>query len=441
MVLLATFVAEAQQKKWTLQECVIYAVENNLTVAQFELDLENALIDKSDALGGLLPSLNANANASNNVGFSIVPGSNAPTTQTTFRSSGGLGSNWTLFDGLRNLNNMARAKMNALATQYRLEDLKDDIRLNVANAYLQVLSNKEALKVSQAQLEITLQDLKRTQELLRSGVVPKGDLLEIEATVASQEQQVVNNEAVVTIAKINLAQLLQITDYENFDTADESFEVPVSDILSNSAKDIYQKALSFRNDIKLAESNVQVAEKDIELARGAYYPTLTGFFNYNLGYSNRNQIPDQNNIPFVPSFIDQLWIFDGVSYGAQLNIPVFNGWSARNRVKRSKIALDRSKLQMEQTKLELETLVNQAYLDVTTFYKSYEAAQKTLGARQLAYDYAKDRYDVGLLNAFDYGQAQARVDNAQAQLIRTKYDYIFRLKILEFYFGIPVAVN
>ncbi len=431
----------AQQKKWSLAECVEYAVENNISVAQFELDLQNVKIEKSDALGNFLPNLNAQATASNNIGFSIVPGTNAPTTEATFRLNGGLSSNITLFDGLRNIHRFNRAKLNAIASQYRLDDLKDDIRLSVANAYLQVLSNKESLKVIRAQYEVIRQDLKRTKELVESGVVAKGDLLEIESTAAGQEQQIVNGEGLVLLSRIGLAQLLQITDYENFDIVDEAFEIPPSDILNNSAKDIFEKALSFRNDIQFSKAQVALAEQDLKISKGAILPTLSGFLNYNLGYSDRNQIPDQNNMFFKPSFTDQLWIFDGISYGAQLNIPIFNGWSTKNSIKRSRINAEKAKLQFEQDKLDLESSIQQAYVDVSVFRKTYEAALKTLEARRLAYQYSKDRFEVGLMNAFDFSQAQARVDNAEADMIRAKYNYIFRLKILEFYFGIPIKLN
>jgi len=146
-------------------------------------------------------------------------------------------------------------------------------------------------------------------------------------------------------------------------------------------------------------------------------------------------------MPFEPSFVDQLWIFDGVSYTARLNIPIFNGFSTRNAIKRSKLNLERIRLQYEQDKLTLESNIQQAYVDVTTFLKAYEAAEKTLEARRLAYQYSKERFDVGLMNAFDFSQEQSRVDNAEADVIRTKYNYIFRLKILEFYFGIPISLD
>ncbi|WP_422859005.1 TolC family protein [Flagellimonas sp. S174] len=441
IIIIALFsisISQAQLKKWTLQECVEYAVENNLSVAQFELDFENAKIDKSDALGALLPNLTGDATISEDLGLSFNPTTQEPiNSQLTF--TGNVNSSATLFNGLRNYRRINRAKLNAISNQYRLEDLKDDIRVNVAQSYLDVLSNKEQLKVSQAQYAVTEQDMKRTKELVESGVVPRGDLLEIEATAATQEQQIVNNEALVTISKITLAQLLQITDYENFDIADDTYEIPPSDILSNSAKSIFAKALEFRNDIKLAETNIELAEEDVKISKGAYYPTLSTFINYNSRFSDQNLVSVAD--PSVIPFIDQLYLFDGLRYGFRLDVPFFNGWNTRNSVKRAKIDLERARLSMEQTKLELETSINQAYVDVNTTLKSYEAAEKTLEARRTAYQYSKDRFEVGLMNSFEFSQAQARLDNAEAEVIRTKYNHIFRLKILEFFYGIPISLN
>jgi outer membrane protein len=441
LLILAIGITSAQQKKWTLEQCVEYAVENNLSIEQFELDLQNNQIDESDALGNYLPNLNAAVTASGNRGLSSDPITGQNFTAGIFTLSGGFSSNVTLFNGMRNKNQMNRAKLNAIAGQYRLDDLKDDIRLQVALNYLDVLSNKESLKVFQAQFAATDQDLKRTKELVDSGVLPKGDLLEIEATAANQEQQIVNAQNQVLIARITLAQLLQITDYENFDIADEAFEVPPSDILSNSARSIFAKAVDFRNDIKLSESNVDLAEKDLDISKGARYPTLTAFFNYNTAYSSRKQFNPATQMFSRVDLIDQFWLFDGIVYGGQLNIPIFNRFGTRNAIRRAEISVKKAKVQLEQEKLALETTVNQAYVAVNNSFKSYEAAQKSLEAGQLAYQYSKERYDVGLMNAFEFSQAQARVDNAEATVIQTKYDYIFRLKVLEFYFGIPINLN
>ena len=441
LLLLSIAVGSAQQKKWTLEECVAYAVANNLTIEQYELDLENAIIDQSDAIGAFLPDANASLSASGNTGLSFDPTNNQPVTTTIFTATGGVTSSLTLFDGLRNIHRLNRAKLNAIANHYRLDNLKDDIRLSVANAYLQILSNKETLIVFQAQYAVTQQDLKRTKELVDAGVVPQGDLLEVEATAANLEQQIVNTENQVLISRINLAQLLQITDYENFRVAEADYEMPPTEILNHSAKEIFAEALTFRSDIKFSQSNIDLAMEDLKITRGALYPTLGAFFNYNTRYSDQARFNNITGMLEAESFSDQLWLNDGISYGAQLNIPIFNGFAVRNNIKRSEINLKKAELQLEQDKLDLETNINQAYVDVKSFSKAYYAAQKTAAARRLAYEYSKERYDVGLMNAFDFSQAQSRVEDAEAQVVRTKYDYIFRIKVLEFYFGLPVGLE
>ena len=437
---LSVTLAFGQTKKMSLQECVEYALENNLTIEQFELDLESAELGELEGLGQFLPRLNGSMGVNESKGFGIDPRTNtANPSLVVLQGNLNLSVGYTLFDGLRNLRRAQRAEMNTISNQYRMANLKDDIRLRVANAYLNVISSKESLKVAQAQYGVTEQDMNRIKELVELGVVPTGDLLEIEATAANQEQAVVNAEARVILARINLAQLLQITDYENFDIADEAFDVPSSTILDKSPKQIFTKAMSFRNDIKLAETSVVLSEQDLKIAKGAALPTLNAFMNYNTFASDRFQIDDTGNL-VRPDLIAQLEGNDGVSYGLSLNIPIFNAFSTSNSIKRAALNVKRSELQYEQTKLDLENAVNQAYNDVKTFAKTYEAAQKTLDARRLAYNYAKERFEVGLMNSFDFSQAQSRLDNAEASVIRAKYDYIFRLKILEFYFGIPIAV-
>lgn len=443
---LAMAFGQAQEKKlWTLEECVRYAEEHNLTIQQAELDLENAKIDKSDAIGEFIPSLNAQASASSSTGYSIDPTTNSFVNQKFFNVTPSISSSLILFNGLQNFHRLNRAKLYALSVKYQSEDIRDDIRLAVANAYLQILSNRETKNVLEAQYRSTQQDLERTNELVNNGVLPKGDLLEIEATAANQEQQIVAAKNNVLISRISLAQLLQITDYENFDVADQGYVIPDDAIMDVPLHEIYAKATTFMSSVKLAQANVEVAEKDLDIAKGARYPTLSAFFQYNTRYSDNAAYPgieDPNTGQYIPGasigFVDQLWLQDGISYGAQINIPILNGFSVNNTIKRNKIMVERAKLQLAQDKLQLETDVSQAYVDVQGSFKSYEAAGKTVEARRLAFEYAKERYNVGLMNSFDFTQAQARLDDAEATLIQTKYDFIFRLKLLQFYYGIPL---
>ncbi|UNY99243.1 TolC family protein [Zhouia spongiae] len=462
LLLSCSYFVSAQEKKWTLRECVEYAIENNISIKQSELDLENAEIDKSDAFGSFLPSVNGSASHSWNVGLNQDITTGVLRTATTQFSSGRVSLGVDIFKGLQIQNRYRRAKLNILANQYQMDDMKDDISLAVANAYLQVLFSRENLAVQKAQYAVTEQDLKKTKELVESGVLPKGDLLEIEATAATQEQQIINAENTLRISKISLAQLLLLDDYENFDVADEDYMIPKSTIIGVTPDEIYQKALTFRGDVKLSQANIEIAEMDLKIAKGALMPSLTGFYGYDTRVSHQDRsvatgqftetqigtvqttgdaVVSQSPVFGVAGplpFVDQLWMNDGQSFGLSLNVPIFNGFAARNNVKRGQVNVKRNELLLKQTKLDLENTINQVWNDAQSAFKAYEASDKTLEARKLAYQYAKERFDVGLMNSFDFSQAQARLDNAQAELIRAKYDYIFKLKVLEYYFGIPV---
>ncbi|KXO00784.1 transporter [Aequorivita aquimaris] len=419
----------AQTKQWTLQECVNHALENNISVKQSELDLELTEADKLEAIGNFLPSLNANASASKNTGLSLNPTNNQLENTTFGSASAAINVGLTLFDGLRNVRQLQRSKLSELAAQYRLDKMKDDIALAVANSYLQVLLNKANLAVAKSQNIVTLEQLDRTNNLVDAGVLPRGDLLEIKATDAAEKQRIAVAENTVKISLISLAQLLLIKDYSNFDIADEEYKIIDGGIADKDVSEIIESAKETRSEVKIAQKNVDLAKKDLQISRGAYYPTLSAFFGYNTRYAD--------NDPLNREFIDQLYLNDGIGYGLQLNVPIFNGFTVRSNVKRNKINLKNTEYQLEQAQLDLESNVYQAYVDANGALKAYEAATVALESQELAYQYAKDRYDVGLTNAFDFSQSKLRYDNAKIEENRTKFEYIFKLKVLELYFGVP----
>ncbi len=429
--LLIVLGAQAQEKKWTLRECVEHALENNITIKQSELNYEATAIDKLDALGNFLPSISASGSLSSNTGANINPVTNAFESSTFTSFTTGVNVGLTLFDGLRNFRQLQKAKFNKLLSQYNLGKSKDDIALFVANSYLQVLLNKEALKVIEKQHDITLEQLKRTKDLVDAGVLPQGDLLEIEATSADELTRIVQAQNAVQIARIGLAQTLLIKDYESFDTAEQEYLIPDAEILEKPIDQVITKARESRYEVQIAEQSKLIAEKDKQLARGAYYPTLSAFFGYNTRWAD--------NDFFDRGFVEQLYENDGFSYGLQLNLPILNGFSTRTSVKRSKINVKRSEFQLEQAELDLDSNVYQAYLDAKGSAEAYEASLVAVKAQERAYEYAKDRYDVGLTNAFDFSQSKFRLENAQSQEVQNKFDYIFKLKVLELYFGIKIA--
>lgn len=421
----------AQTKKWTLQECVQHALENNISIKQSELDLESTDADKLEAIGNFLPNLNANANASKNTGLSLNPTNNQLENTTFGSASGAINVGYTLFDGLKNVRQLQRSKLSQLAAQYRLDKMKDDIALAVANSYLQVLLNKANLDVAETQNIVTLEQLDRTNELVDAGVLPRGDLLEIKATDANEKQKIAVAENAVQISLISLAQLLLIKDYANFDIAEEEYDIVDGGIGERNVGEIIEMAKETRAEVKIAEKNVELAEKDLQISRGNYYPTLSAFFGYNTRYAD--------NDPLERGFIEQLYLNDGIGYGVQINVPIFNGFAVRSSVKRNKINLKNTEYQLEQAELDLESNVYQAYMDAKGALKAHEASLVALESQELAYQYAKDRYDVGLTNAFDFSQSKLRFDNTKIEVNRTKFDYIFKLKVLELYFGVPAG--
>jgi outer membrane protein len=427
-LLLIGFQLSAQNKKWTLEECVDYAIKNNISIKQSELDLKTSDVEKLEAIGGFLPTLNGNANYSVNTGASINPVTNQFQNQTFKSFSASANSNIMLFNGLANWKTLQRSKLNQIANTYRLDKMKDDIALSIANSYLQILFNKEQLKVQKNQNLVTKENIKRTQELIEAGSLPAGDIYELQATDATQEQQIISTENALLISKVALCQTLLLEDYATFDISDEVIDLPMSNITNETQEAILAKAKESVKDVKIALSNVDVAKKDVAISRSSYLPTLTGFVGYNTRWSE--------STPF--NFADQLSLFDGTAVGLQLSVPILNGFATRGRVQRAKINQERSEFQLKQAELDLERNVYQAYNDVINAKKSFEAAQKTLEARKQSFNFSKERYEVGLMNSFDFSQSTIAYENAQSEVLRTKYDYIFRTKILEFYFGIPL---
>tara|TARA_B110000881_G_scaffold140174_1_gene123572 strand:- start:278 stop:1702 length:1425 start_codon:yes stop_codon:yes gene_type:complete len=453
-----------QGQTLTLQECVELALEKNITIKQSELDIANAELDKSNAFGNFLPNINAQTSHSWNIGLNQNITTGLLENLTTQFSSLGVNMGVDIYNGLQNVKRLHRANLAIIAQQYNLADITDDTALLVANSYLQVMFNREQLGVQESQFAVSLKELERTKILIEAGVLTTRDIFELDATIASQQQSVVQAQNNLRLTKINLAQLLLITDYENFDIAVEAFDVPFPQILDETPKAIFEKALSDRNDIKLSLTNLEISKTDIEIAKTSLQPSLSAFYSYStrISYSDRltgtgvfNQFPigtvaatgqevvtqvEQRGVIGPSSFVDQLQTNDGHNFGIQLSIPILNGFSAKNNVKRSKVNLMRFENQFEQQKLGLESTVNQAYNDAKGAFNFYKAAQKTVIARNDAYQDATKRFDAGVMNSFEFTQIKQRYEASVSDELRAKFDYVFKLKVLEFYFGLKLEI-
>ena len=351
----------------------------------------NSSENKKIAIGNFLPSFNFSGNHNWNSGLTQNITTGILENQTTQNSSVNMSVGLDIFNGLSNIRRLHRANLDVLARKYQLEDMKEDISLLVANSYLQILFNKEQLNIQKSQLKVSKEEQVIANERYNSGVIPKGDLYEIEANFAKAEQNLINAENNYQISKMSLAQLLLFSDTESFEISDEDYDIPTTNILERNVDDIFKQALLYRNDIKLAKTNLDIALKDQQISNSAALPSIAGYYSYN----------SRVIIDAPTSLKNQFDLNAGESVGLQINIPVLNGLTTRTNIKRSKINVMRSQNLLDQTKL--------VYSDCATLSidvdKAYQAAKKAF-REQTAYNYAKERFENGAMNGINFFQAQ-----------------------------------
>lgn len=421
----------SQQKKWTLRECVDHALQNNITVRQSENTLLSNDQDIIAAKGNFYPSFNANINQGLSLGNAeLFQGQFVDRTAQT--TNIGLNVNQTIFDGFRNTYIYKQAKINREANELDLNRIKDDISLNVANAYLNVLFNKENLGRAQFQYEFSQKQLEQVKELVESGVQPQANVYDAEATLANDAQLLTTAENNYNLSLLSLSQLLQIP-FEGFDVEVIDIDNPSEALMYNDVAPILQSAFDNRYEIKVAEKNIENAELNTEISKSGFYPTVS--FGYGFGtnafFTNLSDTED--------TFFNQLNDQKAHSFNLNIRIPIFSRFQNKTSVAKSKIQEDNAMLNLEQAKLNLESNVQRAFTDAKAAFRTYQAATKSLESQQLAFNNSQERYNIGAMNAFDLEQARVRLINAQNSLINAKYDFVFKTKVLDFYMGKPIS--
>ncbi len=430
------------QKKWTLKECVDHALKNNLTVKQNTLNVELSRLSARNAMGNFLPNLSGSISGSYREGLTDN-GTGTLANTKNFSSDLGLNSNGMVFNGFRNLNTYKQAKLGVEISKLTLEQIQNDISLAVINRYLSVLFAKENLGVAKVQADISKSQTEAAKQRFEAGVIPKVDYLNTISTAASDAQSVITRENELTIALLNLSQSLQLPsngfDIESIKVNDDSL---MSEFLYSNASDVYEKALTTQPQINNAKLGVENAEFNIKIAKGAYLPTLS--YNIGLGSSYFNQfnnltVFNNDGIPIFQrtndNFFDQL--NDRFQYGASLslNIPIFNRTQTKTNVAREFVNKELSKIALTNEKLQLQQTIEQAYVDAKAAAKAYDAANVSLEAQQEAFKNARQSYDLGAMTLFDFDLVRNRLVSAESALIRAKYDYVFKTKVLQFYYG------
>ena len=420
------------QKKWTLKEAVSYALENNITIKQNALNVASLKEDVVGAKGAFLPNLNASSGANLNFGSTIDPVSNGRISSTNFSSSYNLSSRITVFDGFRLLNTYKSSLLGVDKSMLDLQKIKDDVSLNVVNSYLNILFAKENLGVANVQFEISKKQIEAAQSQVDAGARPRGDLFNAKATNANDAQNVVSLENTLNLALLQLAQLLQV-DPANFDVAPLDLDAPSEALMFRSPIAVYKKALANRPEILAAKIGVKQAALNIDVAKSGYLPTLSASASAGTNFSHRYTIFQglRGNDYFFKQLNDNF----GYGVGLSLSIPIFNRFQNKVNVNKAIINKDRNTLGLESAKLELQQTIQRSFLDAKAALKSYEAAKISLEAQQEAFKNAQDRYALGAMTLFDFDQVRNRLVGAESTLIRSKYDYVFKSKVLQFYYG------
>ena len=428
------FSLNAQDKKWTLQECVSYAIDNNINIKQNKLNVEISQENLISAKGNFLPNLNASTSGNLNFGSGFDPVSQDRVSTSTYGGSFGLNSGITVFNGYRNLNTYKQAQLGVETSQLDLEKIQDDISLYVVNTYLNVLFAKENLNVAKVQFEISTKQIENAKAKFEAGVKPKGDLLNAQSTAAADEQAVITYENTLNLALLDLAQLLQISP-DGFDVETIDIESPTITLLYNSPDDVYQKALTNRPEIKKAELDIETAGLAVEIAKASFLPSVT--FGANVGTGYGFNLKNNSHIPYFTQLDDNL----GYGLSFNVNIPIFNRNQTKSNVNRQKINHEISKFGLENQKLQLQQTIQKAYYDAKAAAKSFESAQKSLIAQKESFKNAQESYNIGAMTQFDFDLVRNRLVNAEGTIIRAKYDYIFKTKVLKFYYGESITLD
>lgn len=429
--------AQETAKQWSLEECIRYAIENNIDLKQRELEQQSREVDLHTSKYSWLPSLNASVGENFGFGRSeskdglIVDRNSANTTA-------GIQLSMPLLD-LKIPSDIAARKLDLKASFETLNKAKEDLSINVASYFLQALYNKEMLKIAELQVALSSEQVTKTEALYNAGKVPVSQLYDMKAQLAKDEVTLTESKNNVKLALLDLAQSLELErDGENFDILEPETGDAVEQYMSCiiPPDQVYDHAVGFKPQIKEQEYLLESQKKMLKVAQAGYYPKLNFSAGYSNGYYHNFGDGDYNNA----SFSDQLKNNGQKSVGFSLSIPIFNRFQVRNSVRSARINIHNRELMMENSKKTLYKEIQQAYYNATAAQEKYVSSDKSVDASKIAFSYAEERYGAGKSTVFEYSEAKTKYAQSLAEQTQSKYNFIFRAKILDFYNGTPITL-
>ncbi len=445
------------QAVWSLERCINYALENNLDIRIQRLQQERADHEVLQSYANVLPAFNTNSRFGANFGRSIDAVTNEIYTERIIYQNMNATANMTLFAGFRTINNIRYRLAQQTAFKHDTESREHDLILTIANAYLQIMYFEDMLEVAAQQLEINRQKVERTRILLEGGTVSRRDLLEMEAVAAEQEVIYTSTENQLNLSYLELIHLLELDPDEDFRI--ERPELFVEDVrILYDAGEVLGKAMDVEPSLAAARKRISMAESGLAIVNGERMPTLSMSAGLGTAYSDALRRPTNHvnssvvlhnqmagNSLYLKN--DDMPVFEKVPYRDQLtenyarsaslilSIPIFNNFQVRTRVQHARIDLDQARIRYENSRNNLSRIIHQAHADAMAAYKEYASNSKALEASRESFSYAEEGFALGRVSTLEYNEAQARLNRAEVNLLQSMYEFVFKVKILEFYQG------
>jgi outer membrane protein len=440
--IIACVVTTRAQQVWTLEKCVEHALSNNIQLKQQQLQVKNQQAMLLQDKLGMLPSLNAGASHAYNYGKTIDRYTNAFATERVQSDNFYLGSSVSLFNGFQKINQIAQRKMDLEAANYDTDKFMDDLSLDIATGYLQILYYNEVVKTAENQLNATQLQADRLKKLVDAGALAKGEFYAIDAQRAADHSQLVNARNNLDLAYLTLSQMLDLPSAEGFTIEFPDLELGLLTSMNQSPEQIYGAALETQPQIKAAEARLRSSDMGLKMARNSQYPSLELQGSLGTGFSGANKILDSTTFDIkTKPFADQVNDNFNRSIALNLSVPIFNGWSTRTSISRAKLNSENQKYNLELSKLQLRKTIQQAYADAKAALNNYEASITGVNAARESFRYAEQKFTVGSLNSVDYNNAKKDLEKAESDQLRSKYEYIFKSSVLDFYMGKPITLK
>ncbi len=458
-------------EKWSLKKCYDYALQNNISVRQADIQAQFSALAVKQSKSSRLPTLNFNSSAGNSFGLSDNPTTGILENNSFFNVGSQLQSQVTLFNWFSKKNTLAANELTYEADKEQTKKIQNDIALNVAVGYLQILLAREQINLSKIQVDLTLSQLESTRKQVDAGKLPELNAAQLEAQLATDSSALITAEASAQQFVLQLKALLNLDAGMPFDVETPPVDqIPVEGLAELQPESVYISALANLPQQKVNELRIRSAVSSAAAAKAALYPTISAFGGLGTNYVHFKQRPvyvptivgyestgfradagggvyynieqpvleNSNTIlRYIRSegFGKQFRKNFGQNIGIGLNVPIFNGRSARTGWERSKLSIKNLELTKEQGDQQLKQDIYKAYIDATAAIQKFSANKKGVETSQKAYDFASKRYELGLLSTYELLNSQIALQTAKTQLLYAQYDYVFKIKLLEFYKG------